>query len=193
MEFVSQEEGGQFTTGYVPADPDNPGQPHPNSGVTIGTGVDLYGRTQQSLAQLGLDQPLIDALLPYTTQQGGAAREVAANLTITPEQANALDNAIKAQFYAEIEGHYNSASTFADFRQLPPNAQTVIFSVVYQYGMPAVLTHDFWTQVTTGDWQAAYNNLMNYQDSFGPRRQREAARLLEDMNAYTMPSPQNPC
>ncbi|WP_407351419.1 pesticin C-terminus-like muramidase [Luteimonas sp. R10] len=195
FEALEQFEGPQATQGYVPRDAN--GNPHANSGVTVATGVDLFGRTQASMAAIGIPQPLINTLLPYTTQQGAAADAVAGNLVITPQDADTLDSLVRAQFIADLQTHYNGAAAFADFFQLPANVQTVIYSVAYQHGIPGIMneTPNFWTQVTTGDWQGAYDNLMNFGDDFPTRRQAEAAMLLEEINNddYVLPTPQNPC
>jgi hypothetical protein len=63
-------------------------------------------------------------------------------------------------------------------------------SVAHQYGtnLPD-RTPNFWNQVTNGQWQAAHDNLMDFGDSFGPRRRLEAGLLLNAINSGSLPQP----
>ena len=63
-----------------------------------------------------------------------------------------------------------------DFDDLPTNQATAVASVYYQYGQQ-MFDHDYWDQTTSGDWNAARNNLMNYGDRYNSRRNREATYL----------------
>jgi hypothetical protein len=38
-------------------------------------------------------------------------------------------------------------------------------------------TPTFWRQITTGDWQEAYQNLRNFGDSYPTRRREETRKL----------------
>lgn len=186
--FLSANEGGQRLRAYVP-DGDQ-------SGITVGTGVDLAGRTQQSMTSLGWPQSLITQLLPYTTQRGQAARDyISANpLVISAENATLMDTSVFNDIVDDIARRFDAAASFADFDQLPPGTQTVIADMAYQYG-PNLRgeTPNFWQQITTGDWQAALANLLDFHDEYGPRRRLEAALLEEDLNQFRLPTPNDPC
>ena len=43
--------------------------------------------------------------------------------------------------------------------------------------------------MTGCQWQAAYQNLLNFGDHFPTRRKAEAAQLLTAINAGTLPQP----
>ena len=64
----------------------------------------------------------------------------------------------------------------------------MIASVAFQYGINGIQTHNFWGQVTRGQWTEAIANLRNYRDAFGARRNREADLLQQGVDQQT---PQN--
>jgi hypothetical protein len=188
--FLSASEGGQELNGYVPVGD--------RSGVTVATGVDLYGRTQQSMASLGWPQALINQLLPYTAQQGSAAAAYVAAHPLTISQANAdlMDRTVFDKLISDVADRFDNAASFADFDQLPPGTQTAIADLAYQYGPNlggATVTPVFWAQITSGDWDGALANLRAFGDAYTERRLREARLLQGDINRYRLPSPNNPC
>lgn len=69
--------------------------------------------------------------------------------------------------------------------------QTAITSLYFQYGTadPAKRTPNYWRQITTGDWDGAYANLMDFKDKYGPRRWDEAALLKVEAQAGRLPRP----
>lgn len=189
--FITQNEG-STNTGYVPT---KNGVPLGTSGVTVGIGVDLGSKTAAGLASWGLSQTLINQLTPYLGLTGTAAQqELASNpLTLSAADSAALSNAAIAANISSLSSAFNNAASFADFNQLPPNTQTAIADVAYQYGDLASKTPNFWSQITTGDWAAALSNLNNFGDDYATRRAADAALLQNDINNYTMPTPATPC
>jgi hypothetical protein len=148
---------------------------------------------------MGLYQGLIDRLTPYmkSTLRGTAAKEYLAKnpLRISDEEARLIDRRAQIKSYNDLAGRYNAATRNAygatpapRFQDLPPGAQTVIADVAFQYGSLPVKTPNFWQQVTTGQWDAAYNNLMNFGDKYGPRRELEARLLDRDIRAGRLPA-----
>jgi hypothetical protein len=71
---------------------------------------------------------------------------------------------------------YNNDSE-VDFQDLPPEVQTVIASVGYQYGTPHIKTPDFWGFVTSQDWDSAIAELWDFRDNHRLRREDEAKYL----------------
>ena len=184
--FLNNEEGGIRTSGYWPNDA--------NSGVTIGGGVDLAGRTEAELRGWGVPQSVIDILKPYFHYQGSAAQSYLSShpLTLTQAQANDLTTRAQDAFTRIVATNYNNDSG-GNFYSLPSGAQTAIVSVAYQYGpnlgAPDV-TPAFWSQVTSGNWAAAVANLNNFGDAYDSRRDREAALIAADLNAGRLASGQ---
>ena len=90
-DFVSEREGGQQLTGYVPAVEVS------ESGVTVATGVDLGQRSKSSIDALPIPDDLKAKLKPYAGLKTQVAVDVLARspLTITQDEADALDRAIK--------------------------------------------------------------------------------------------------
>jgi hypothetical protein len=188
-DFIAAREGAMLN-GYVPRDAD--GNPDAHSGVTIAVGFDLGGRTVANLQALGLDPTLVALLTPYLGLRGAAAQScVSANpLTITTAQRDAIDAEAFNTYYNAVAANYNAAAGGVQFQSLAQGAQTAIVSVAYQYGTNlAHATPNFWKQVTGCEWQAAYNNLMNFGDAFPSRRRLEAAQLLIAIQSGTLPLP----
>jgi hypothetical protein len=188
--FIAAREGAMLK-GYVPR-VGNSSVPDANSGVTIAVGFDLGGRTPASLQALGLDETLVELFTPYLGLKGQAAQDClnVQPLVITQAQMDEIDALVFTAYYNKVCAVYNAASNGVVFQTLAQGAQTAIVSVAYQYGTNlAKATPGFWKQITTCQWQAAYDNLMNFGDDFGPRRRLEAAQLLIAINSGTLPGP----
>jgi Bacterial toxin homologue of phage lysozyme, C-term len=188
-DFIAAREGA-LLTGYVPRGAD--GSPDADSGVTIAVGFDLGGRTVASLQALGLDPTLVALLTPYLGLRGAVAQScVSANpLSITAAQRDEIDAEAFNTYYNAVAANYNAVSGGVQFQTLAQGAQTAIVSLAYQYGTNlAHATPNFWKQVTGCEWQAAYNNLMNFGDAFPSRRRLEAAQLLTAIQSGTLPLP----
>jgi hypothetical protein len=185
--FIEEREG-MMLQGYVPV---VNGCPDANSGVTIAVGFDLGGRTAASLAALGLPCDIVTLLAPYVGLRGQAAQSFlnANPVSITQSQADAIDAPAFNHYYASVAANYDAATPPALFETLQQGAQTAVVSVAYQYGTNlAAATPHFWRQVTQGEWQAAYNNLMNFGDAFPSRRHLEAALILAAIDSGALPA-----
>jgi len=188
-DFIAAREGAMLN-GYVPRDAS--GNPDANSGVTIAVGFDLGGRSAANLQALGLDPALIALLTPYLGLRGAAAQSSlsATPLSITLAQRDEIDAEAFNTYYNAVATNYNAASGGVAFQPLAQGAQTAIVSLAYQYGTNlAHATPNFWKQVTGCEWQAAYDNLMNFGDDFPSRRHLEAAQLLGAIQSGTLPPP----
>jgi hypothetical protein len=175
-DFVSSLEGGRRLDGYVP--------PSRRSGVTIATGVDLGQRSAAEIDRLSVGPALAAKLKPYARMKGSAARTYlrAHPLNLTGAQAASLDRAIRSSFLKRLSSLYRRAAAahcaVRSFGGLPPEAQTVIASVAYQYGPDlARATPRFWRWVTQQEWDRAVAELEDFGDRYHARRAREAALL----------------
>ena len=131
-EFLSELEGGSKTAGYVPAAGVS------KSGVTIATGYDLGQRSESDLKSLKLDSLLVVKLKPYLGVKGKSAQELIKKspLIIAMSQAQAIDKAVKSAHIAKLKLKYDAAAANSKkFIDLPSQAQTVIASVSFQYGV----------------------------------------------------------
>ena len=187
--FISQLEGGQILKGYVPL------PQRSKSGVTIATGFDLGQRNQADLKKLNLPASLITKLTPYLGLKQQQAQKAlnTSPLTISILEASLIDKAVKAEHVGTLTLKYNAATplktkksassnkpiqTKATFRSLPKQAQTVIASVSFQYGVNLQSrTPKFWKAVTNENWKAAIKILKNFGDIYSTRRNKEAALL----------------
>lgn len=180
--FISDREGGQLLTGYVP---DASGS---QSGVTIGTGVDLGQRAESDINALDISDALKTKLKPYTGKKTKDATTYLKQnpLAITADEATALDKAIKQPLLNTLITAYDTAVDKANaadscarvhFNDLPQAVQTALASANFQYGSLPSKTPNFWKQVTEQRWQDASDNLKKFGDAYPTRRKLEAGLL----------------
>ena len=167
-DFILNKEGFK-TTGYVP-DAENS-----NSGVTIASGFDLGQKDESDLQ--GLSPDLIELLRPYLGIKGADAQSLASNLTVSEEQAKAINEFAKSKELVGLKEKWLK-KTGKSFDDLPMNEATVIASVAFQYGDLESRTPNFWNQITSGDWEGAVKNLNDFGDRYGTRRRSEAEYYL---------------
>ena len=172
FDFIKANEGFELQ-GYVPVDKNN--KPLGHSGVTIASGFDLGQRCLKDIK--GFYKELKNKLIPYLGLQKEEALEVAHNLCITEEEGNIINNFAKRQEIGRLRERWYD-TTGSKFELLPQNKATVIASVAFQYGNLELKTPKFWAQITSDDWEAAYNNLLNFGDRYPSRRKREAKYLI---------------
>jgi len=142
--------------------------------VTIASGFDLGQRCPKDIS--GFYKELKNKLFPYLGLQGEEALEVAHNLCVTEEEGNKINNFAKRQEIGRLQERWYD-TTGSKFELLPSNKATVIASVAFQYGNLKLKTPKFWAQITSDDWEAAYNNLLDFGDRYPSRRKREAEYL----------------
>jgi len=173
FDFIGEQEGEAINNAYVPQDDD--GNPEGQSGVTVGTGVDLGSKDNAYFD--GLDEDLVEKLEPYFGQTRENAQTILAisPLTLTDAEVSELDQFVKDKELVTLRTRWNQDST-TEWDDLPENKATAVASVFYQYG-PQMFGHNYWTQTTGGDWTAARNNLRSYGDRYNSRRNREADYL----------------
>ena len=128
----------------------HPPDAYPNSGVTIGVGVDLGSKTEASLTKAGVSKWIVKKLTPYFGHKGEAAcikakiYEVVSkgwpNLVLSKEEALDLSSKMISTYATETENWYNAAKTKTAkaFTELTCAQRTVIVDVLYQYGSPQV-------------------------------------------------------
>lgn len=191
-EFLADREG-RVSTMYVPIYADGPkkGQVIGQSGATIGKGVDLGQQSLAYLKSLNLEPGLTARLSPYLGVKGpGATLYVAKHpLQLSEAELDALNGAVQDRELRSLAAKYDAASQVGPFHELPRDTQTAIASLYFQYGTaaPEKRTPGYWRQITMGDWEGAYRNLMDFKDQYGTRRKREAERLRNDIRSGRLP------
>lgn len=164
--------------GYVPYDRDGKVQ----SGVTIGSGFDIGQHSRRQLESFDFSAPLFASLIPYVNAKGTVAKNLLVKypLTLTEKELEELDSKVKTKYAKQIEQEFNANSqlTFCDLDQYQ---QTVIASVGFQYGSLKKRCPKFFRLVTSGLWQEAVNELLDFGDAYSTRRKKEAAYLLSSI------------
>lgn len=154
-----------------------------SSGVTIGTGIDLGAYTASQLLGYGLPAQIVNPLRPYFGLKRADALAILyrSPLVISPEAAALLDEAvICGDCKTYIAPAYERDSGVL-FESLPAQAQAVVFSVCYQYGVSgwkkfAPIT---WGHLCRREWCEAADELMTGFRPYADRRRTEGELLKE--------------
>lgn len=181
FDFILEQEGFKLK-GYVP-EPEKS-----ESGVTIASGFDLGARNLNDLK--GLPQDIIDLLKPYLGLKKKAAEDKLKEkpLNVSKDQAKTINKFVKKKSLAQLSKAWK-AKTGQEFSTLSKEKATVVASVAFQYGNLETETKNFWQQVTSGDWDGAYKNLLNFGDDYTSRRKREAEYLKPDLTEKKAEAP----
>lgn len=183
--FIKKMEGSSYD-GYVPA-PDKS-----QSGVTIGSGVDLGQRTSHEIDALNISADLKMRLKPYA----GLKKYEAVNflkdhpLHLSEEEAEALNQAVREPLVRNLIRLYDDAlpkdGNATLFQALPDQIQTAIASVAFQYGINLKKRAPrFWALIIAQKWDACIAELEHFGDAYGTRRRAEAALIRAAMHAST--------
>lgn len=184
-------EGPQMRKGYVPCRQKNytgigdPAglTPVGMSGVTIGTGCDLGQWTELDLEQAGVEAALINRFRPYLglNRRNALNALYAAPLALSPEEADLLDQAVIRAYAKRVEQRYDSTGPALPFAELPKEAQTCIFSLLYQLGCQSYPRYpNTWKALVRGDWKDARQRLCTpeFWNRYQNRRGIEGRLLL---------------
>jgi hypothetical protein len=166
VEIASYE--GNKLQGYVP---DAKGS---KSGVTIASGLDLGARSVNDLK--GLPENIITKLKPFLGLKGNEAVARAEELNITDEEAKIINTFAHKQSLTKLKKKWEKDSG-QSFDLLSQEQATVLASVAFQYGDLKTKTPKFYKLALAGDWQGVYNVLMDFEDNYPTRREKEAAYL----------------
>ncbi len=187
--YITKNEGGNLSTVYVPRAGD---------GYTVGIGVNLSAQSQQGLLNMGVDPSVVQALSSVIGVMPPGNGTAAPGITLTDAQLSNLNTAVTNSYFNAVGLQYNNTSPIANFPELPTQAQTAIADL--QYNLPGGVAKgapNLWSQVTSGDWQGAINNLTGTNGA-GPfstsdptlnaRAARDGQLLQQALNAGTLPT-----
>lgn len=186
---VRQQEGGLHTTGYA-----LDGNKFPNSGVTIGRGVDLGTKTTSQLSSWGMSQSGIATLAPYLGYKGTAAQQILVQLgapVISTADALAISNSAEQQIFSSAISYYNSRNPTVPFYQLPDAAQTVLVDIAYNLGSLSKAPN-FTGYAASGQWDKVVSELRNWTgnkpDPLTVRHNADADNIQRAINANSLSS-----
>lgn len=173
--FIGELEGAKIKKGYIPK---RNGEILGQSGVTVGTGVDL-GSKNEAYFQ-GLSEDIKTKIRPHFGKKKAAAEKSLIDnpLTLTNTQVKELDDFVKKKELKTLSDRWNKDSD-VKFEDLPVNKATAVAATFYQHGTQ-MFGYNYWKQATGGDWEAARDNLRNFGDKdpiFQKRRDKEADYL----------------
>ncbi len=168
--FINKMEGVKLNA-YVPL----PGKS--KSGVTIGRGIDLGQMHAREFNSLPINQMLKSKLFPYVglTRFQAVAFLKTHPLTISHQEMDELNNVFLNRHLIPLIKAYNKSSKVA-FTEIPPQAQTALFSFAYQYGngfMKKGTGKLLWKSYVTQDWPQVCR-ILSSDKRYAPRRRAEA-------------------
>jgi len=176
--FIIEKEG-YSKKPYIPKN--KKGEYLGNSGVTVGSGIDLGQQTEDGLKELGVSDSIIKKIKPFLGKKGYQASQ-----SINKNKLNLNDNEIKNLQEKIYDGNflqyidYYEKETGNKFLDLDKNFQTAIGSVITQYGPElGKRTPRFNKTIIDNDIKSAISELNNFGDKYKTRRKSEA-KLLED-------------
>lgn len=188
---IVHKEGGRSTKGYVPKN-EQTNIPIGQSGTTVATGVDLGQMNEGDLKRVGIteENPLFEKLKPYL----GIKREEAVRLLekspleVSEDEAAFLDKRVHTTLLGATAKNYDKevdSNAGSKFHELPPAAQTVIYSVAVQHGPNlSAKAPRFWGYVTKQDWKNAYKELNDFGDKYSSRRKEDAEYLKKGLGGF---------
>ncbi|XP_070536580.1 uncharacterized protein [Ptychodera flava] len=191
-DFIREREGGVITEGYVPTD--SSGQALGQSGVTIGSGVDLGSKTRKYFSDIGVPEGVISKLEPYfgLKKQDAIDKLTEMPLSLTLSEAEDLSNRVEDTEITDVAQFYDDAvlgigdTNLKKFNELTVAERTVISSVYFQYGGPPTTKFPkFWGHVTNQRWPDAISELRDFKDAYPTRRNLEADLLQQDSGETT--------
>ena len=154
------------------------------SGVTVGTGVDLGQTNKDTLRGMGVSNAVAYKLMPYLEQSRAAAVDALHRLPLTLSQAAAdeLDEAMLNHHISKISAYYDAATDPGTFASLPWQAQAAIVSIQYQRGVKSPRKYpNTWKAFVTQNWtDAAYRlGTGRFWTGYQGRRRLESELLKE--------------
>lgn len=168
-------EGKGITRGYIPK---KNGKIIEQSGVTIGTGVDLGQQTQAGLMNMGMPYGLLEKLIPYL----GLRREQADYalkmypLILTQEEVDTLDALVSESYIKDTERRFNQ-TTPHKFADRPKEVQAVAVSLEYHLGPRNA--SKYVTPIINGDYPKAIALLRSSTHALFKGRRNSEADMLE--------------
>lgn len=190
--YIKKDEGGTQLTATVPRAKGG----NDRSGVTIAAGFDIGQHSLGELRAFGFPKDLTDRLSPYVGLKGQDARDALAKkpLTITaPEAALINKTVLNSKLNAAAQAFDKARGGSGAFSKLPWQAQTVIGDLWYNLGDLRDEDHgapNLWKQVTTGDWEGAYQNLRHFtrlDETLANRARTDSKLLRKAIDAGTLP------
>ena len=135
------------------------------------------------MTKLGLNQVLRTKLKPYLGKKSkDAVNYLKSNaLVITVDNAGKIDKAVKSAHITSLKSKYDSSvhnTAKKKFSDIPSEAQTVIASVSFQYGINLnTAAPKFWEAAFSQNWKESIALLKTFGDSYPTRRNKEAVLM----------------
>jgi hypothetical protein len=172
--FIDEREG-YSAKPYVPKY--RSGKVIDNSGVTIGSGVDLGQLSEQGLKSLGVSQAIINKVKPALGVKGQKALGLTGKVNLDSKEIKQLSDKVREANFSKYIQYYEK-QTGKKFSALPAPVQTAVGSVITQYG-PSLVTRapKFNKAVLAGSVKSMDKELRNFGDKYPSRRKKEADLL----------------
>jgi hypothetical protein len=166
--------------GYIPKDKDN--KILGESGVTVGSGIDLGQQTAAGLKKAGVPERIINKLTDYFGKRKDKAEKILEEkpLTLSKDEAELLTERVKEDTLRRAKGWYNrNNKADNDWSDLTDREQTVVTSVMFQYGVGSKKTPTFNKHLINNDWNSLAKELGDFKDDYFSRRMKELSYLTQ--------------
>ena len=157
------------------------GSPIGNSGATIGSGVDLGQQNERGLRNIGIPEGTISKLKPLIGQKREDAQKVLKDnpdMTFRDTEVRQIDIAVKKDSSNTLSNEFRKRSGGKEFASLPPQVQTVVFSIYWQRRNYLFKEgfESFWKYILSGNYTEAASELEKIK-LFNERRKKEATYM----------------
>lgn len=126
-----------------------------NSGVTIGTGIDLKHHNKQGMIKAGVPEEIAEKLSPY---YGKDDKDLLGQTPLTKEELEIVDSAVLKSTEDKIR------KKIPTYDNLPQGIKNVLVMTVHQYGAKKAFKYKLFKQIKNKEWGKALNNLSTWSD-----------------------------
>eukprot|EP01083_Nonionella_stella_P024065 66573_1 len=185
--FIICQEASFASCGYVPlhdAESSQCGQVISNSGIIIGTGIDLTHKNNQTLLTLGASTETLKTLSPFYGLTGSIAAETICNAPFTIDNTSDvyhLTLRFMDQYVAQVRQWYNTQrhDDTLPFMELPLGIRTVMTSIHWKWGHYSSYV-PFWTHIISNNFPSAIRVLRSwYSNGATDKRLSAEANVME--------------
>jgi hypothetical protein len=167
----------------------------PDSGATIGHGIDLSWLRASDLRRMNMPESFVEKVSPFLAPEaavkGGKSRGMTGQDLNNPglkgpplEQSDIdmLQQAVDGRMVSGIRRNYNGANPKVAFDDLDPAQRTALIDMAFNRGAgfgyrKDGLYRDLWNDITAGNWDSVATQLDNDASPFAARSRQQACIL----------------
>ena len=155
-----------------------------HSGVTFCNGIDVGQWSKDKLRRIGVSRGVLskipDSFFGARGNAALAALRGSGTVVLSERECRELNTRVIDHIASQVASEFTAAAQregtnkVTSFARLPRGIRTAIYSVYHQYGSTSKIRR-FWKHVTSGNYDHALSELINFGDNYPTRRKKEAA------------------